>query len=281
MACIKLHRIPREMVSKPAPVGQRPCACRWGVLGLALWSGVAAFTTSAAAATDVWTPHASFQLEDSNLKETMIWVSGVSYALTAYYRRVTARGRPTVFCTPDGEIQSPELFDILNQRYPGKRITSEQAIAAIMQGLRTRHPCSVSTNSGAVEKAPAGAETHTMGPSRGIRYLMAEPMTLLDWGLYRAAADLDGTPLAKGGPKLSVTADYKWKSNRIEISGYSFHDVADAKAAKRWCKTAIFVMRGLLGVNPMTGKPDRRGHSVLGDDFSHTGFTKENASFEI
>lgn len=275
MAYSKLHRIQQEIVSKFDRVSGRGQVCRRPARGLAVWPILAVLTTSAAAATGAWTPHASFQLEDSNLKETMIWVSGVSYALTAYYRQAKQQGRPTVYCRPGGEIQSPELFEILNNRYAGKRITSEQAIAAIMQGLRERHPCDVRKEGSISAKEPEDSKGQRTGPSRRVRYLMDEPITLFDWGLHGLADAMGQLRLSGGGPKLTVMSDYNWDKNRIDLTAIAFRRASTRAEAKDWCREAVTGMRAQLGVNPQIGKPARGDSSLLGQYFSHQGFRRE------
>jgi len=107
-------------------------------LPLALVAGSA----SAFASTDVWTPRADFSLEGGTLQETMHWVSGWSYALTEVGKSTTKPGSKPLFCLPrEGYIESRVMFEILNERYKGKRITSEQAAAALWAGVLRRYPC--------------------------------------------------------------------------------------------------------------------------------------------
>lgn len=97
-----------------------------------------AFTAEA----DSWSPDPRFQLEDADYLETLTWVSGVSYALTASKDRLAAQGKEFFLCNPPGIIGSRELFDILNTAHQGATITSEQAISTIILRLEARYPCS-------------------------------------------------------------------------------------------------------------------------------------------
>jgi hypothetical protein len=88
----------------------------------------------------IWTPNAKFQLENSDLRETMLFVSGMSYGLTEYSKEL--KGTAKVFCIPEkGLVQSSMIFDILNEHYAGKTITAEQATSIALAGLKERFPC--------------------------------------------------------------------------------------------------------------------------------------------
>lgn len=94
-------------------------------------------------ASEVWKPEAKFNLESSTLKETMLWVSGFSYAVDAMAeRRINVSSYKQPFCSPEnGYIGARVLFEILNERFVGQTITSEQATAEIMKQLPKRFPC--------------------------------------------------------------------------------------------------------------------------------------------
>jgi hypothetical protein len=89
-----------------------------------------------------WTPKADFQLESSNLQQTMLLISGMSYGLTEYSQQLTILGRQQLFCLPgNGLVTSQMVFEILNAQYVGKNITSEQAVSSVVAGLQKRFPC--------------------------------------------------------------------------------------------------------------------------------------------
>ena len=91
---------------------------------------------------DIWTPHASFELGNSDLKQTMLFVSGMAYGLTEYTQQLEKNGKPRLFCpTGRGLIESQMIFEILNSRFAGKKISAEQATDAVFAGLRDRFPC--------------------------------------------------------------------------------------------------------------------------------------------
>lgn len=89
-----------------------------------------------------WTPKVEFQLEDSDSKGTISWISGWAYAMTEVGRN-SAHGTPkSSFCLPQhGYIESRVLLNILNSRYKGKRVTSEQASKTLWTGVRSHYRC--------------------------------------------------------------------------------------------------------------------------------------------
>jgi hypothetical protein len=98
--------------------------------------------STTAADNTLWKPQASFQLEDSDLQKTMLFISGMTYGLTEYTQQLVKSGMPRLFCpSGTGIVGSQLAFEILNERYRSKRITSEQATAAVIAGLRERFPC--------------------------------------------------------------------------------------------------------------------------------------------
>jgi hypothetical protein len=99
-------------------------------------------TGTSFASNDIWIPKASFQLENSDLRQTMLFVSGISYGLTEYTQQLAKTGKPQLFCpTGRGLVESRMIFEILNSRFAGKKITAEQATDAAFAGLRDRFPC--------------------------------------------------------------------------------------------------------------------------------------------
>jgi len=109
---------------------------------LSLFLAVVCFASVAHATPEVWTPKAEFSLEGNTLKETMLWVSGWSYALTEVGKSSSHSGQKPLFCLPpEGYIGSREMFQILNTQFKGKRITSEQAAAALWSGVIAKYPC--------------------------------------------------------------------------------------------------------------------------------------------
>ena len=101
----------------------------------------AGLVTAQVGAGESWTPEVHFNLEYGSYKETLIWVSGFGYAADAAGRVAVTGSRP--WCSPaTGYISSKELLGILNERYDGQRITSEQATVTLIKEISKRYPCS-------------------------------------------------------------------------------------------------------------------------------------------
>jgi hypothetical protein len=98
----------------------------------------AAFAESAP---KVWSPDPHFRIEQRSYQETLIFIAGISYALTSSNAELKRLGKKNFFCMKDAEsVGSKLLIDILNEKYTGS-ITSEQAIENITEGLKKRYPC--------------------------------------------------------------------------------------------------------------------------------------------
>ena len=91
---------------------------------------------------EAWVPEVKFQLEDADYVRTLTWISGFGYALDAIGRMPIEQHQKLVFCTPiDGYIGSKELLEILNTKFAGQTITSEEATAEIIDKVPSRYPC--------------------------------------------------------------------------------------------------------------------------------------------
>jgi hypothetical protein len=91
---------------------------------------------------EAWKPEAKFHLDDLTLGQSMLWISGVSYAVSAVGRGDVNVKYERPFCTPGNRyIGSKVLFEILNAKYEGVTITAEQATAEIMKKLPEKFPC--------------------------------------------------------------------------------------------------------------------------------------------
>jgi hypothetical protein len=99
-------------------------------------------TPQAGLGREAWTPQVKFKLETSNYSETLLWVSGFSYALTETAKESKKLGARGTYCLPSsGVIGSRELLEILNAKYAGQTITSEIAAATLLLGVKQRFPC--------------------------------------------------------------------------------------------------------------------------------------------
>lgn len=91
---------------------------------------------------EVWTPKVEFKLESSNYTETLLWVSGFSYALTEMAKQSKESGTSSLYCLPSrGYISSKDLLEILNQQFSAKSISAEVASLALLRGVSERFPC--------------------------------------------------------------------------------------------------------------------------------------------
>jgi hypothetical protein len=89
-----------------------------------------------------WTPVVEFKLDDSDFLQTMHWISGWSYALSTVATAQSQGPGPRLFCPTDrNTVESRVMLNILNSKFKGQRITSEQATAALWKGLREKYPC--------------------------------------------------------------------------------------------------------------------------------------------
>ena len=88
-----------------------------------------------------WNPKVEFQLEERSYKETLIWLSGWSHALTAMGRS-EAKSESPQYCLPEcGMIMSKPLLDFLNSVFKGQTITSDQATEALWGGIQILYRC--------------------------------------------------------------------------------------------------------------------------------------------
>jgi len=87
-----------------------------------------------------WTPRPIFSIEGSDYENTLTFVSGMSYALTAVVEELGRSGSGSFICNAPNVIGSQLVLEILNSRVSGS-ISSEKAIATVMEGLKEKYPC--------------------------------------------------------------------------------------------------------------------------------------------
>lgn len=107
-------------------------------------------------------------------------------------------------------------------------------------------------------------------PGDVAKYLMNDPITRFDWGIYQTREFLESR-LSKTYTQIFVSAGYSWDSDRIEI-GITY--LTDKKPlvskAKNLCKEMMGAVKFHLGVDAKTGEsflPD--GSTTLQGFFSH------------
>lgn len=88
---------------------------------------------------DCWEPKLNFDIEEKGFLESMIFISGQSYALSASNEELEFKGKENFFCK-QGSVGSKELIDILNQKLKGV-VSAEEVTAQIILGLKTTYPC--------------------------------------------------------------------------------------------------------------------------------------------
>jgi hypothetical protein len=95
------------------------------------------FAFSIASYAEEWTPEIKFSLEQADFKQTLSWVSGVSYSLTNYQASTST----PLFCNAPNSIGSKILLGYLNTSHSGQKISAEQAIDTIFKSLKKDYPC--------------------------------------------------------------------------------------------------------------------------------------------
>jgi len=130
-------------------------------------------------------------------------------------------------------------------------------------------------------------------PPPAIVYLVNEPLTMLEWGLYRIEVEVL-SPMSEGKtvgftnlkPVPKCSARYDSDRNQIEIYATAFlHKFESVKAAREWCLQVVDGIRSRFGVDPETGKlswdlEKGLGATVLGGYFYHTVPTQSYRKYE-
>lgn len=109
---------------------------------LVLLSLALSCVTLSAESTGTWTPKILFQLKDSENTQTLIWISGWAYATTEVGRSNFKRKRASGVClAQDQLVDSRTLVDVLNTKFSGQRISSEQASSALWGAVEKKYKC--------------------------------------------------------------------------------------------------------------------------------------------
>lgn len=107
-------------------------------------------------------------------------------------------------------------------------------------------------------------------PSKSIRALMKEPVSLMDWGLFHLEKRLEGVSFPSAESPPSVDVSYYEEENRIRIlvtitpEGSRDHFI-DTVKAKESCADIFGSIQRTLMIDPKTGKPM---HAVSKDEKS-------------
>jgi len=88
-----------------------------------------------------WVPEVKFKLGDSSFNETLHWISGWSYAVTAQINSQRASDVTVRICACNDTVSSKFLLGVLNSGFSGKSITADQASDFIWQAVQKRFTC--------------------------------------------------------------------------------------------------------------------------------------------
>ena len=97
-------------------------------------------------------------------------------------------------------------------------------------------------------------------PAAPIKYLMNEPVSMLDWGIYRmgnalrTAGYLEFLAINDIRPNIHARYEPSFNSIVIEVTSPIIEDVESRKKAREWCSSVVELSRVNLGVNKGTGK---------------------------
>ena len=107
-------------------------------------------------------------------------------------------------------------------------------------------------------------------PDSTIKYLINEPVTMLDWGLHRLNNILEKRELSAFDAAMAM--NYDWETNRFKVIVAAAFKATTEPTAKSLCKNAIGEIKQSFFVDHETGKPMVAGFSNMGSFFSHSGF---------
>lgn len=117
--------------------------------------------------------------------------------------------------------------------------------------------------------------TATAEPSDTVKYLMHEPVTMLDYGIHLIGKSIH----SENG--FAVGAHYDWDQNRIIISRNKYLvgeiNTQDRESLKVQCKDIIKKTREYLAIDSSTGKPVLNfKNSSVANYFTHEGYANKN-----
>jgi hypothetical protein len=114
-------------------------------------------------------------------------------------------------------------------------------------------------------------------PSPTVRYLMNEPLTLFEWGMFRLQNGVemmqwDGLDLIRPRPQIA-NVEYDWDKNQlmINLTIYPRYRSLQKSTPKKICGEVIHQMKGLFGVLTPDDKLLRDAMGV-GSFFTHKYF---------
>ena len=108
-------------------------------------------------------------------------------------------------------------------------------------------------------------------PSPGFKYLMNQPVSMLDWGVYRLEEYLSRGMYER---EFQIIVSYNWETDRI-IIGINRTQENPAKneiEAVEKLRGTIDLIRSRCGIDPRTGTPYKGIANVYARYFRHAGF---------
>jgi len=113
-------------------------------------------------------------------------------------------------------------------------------------------------------------------PNESAHFLMNEPASLMDLGIYKLEKDILGLQkhlVVNRTTPFDVSVNYNWDENRITIQlTYGYEGNPSKKIIKNGIKNVFQQIKGFLGVNEKGQVYHKRGFSKASDYFSHEGY---------
>lgn len=117
---------------------------------------------------------------------------------------------------------------------------------------------------------PFGTTQVAAGPDDTTKYLMAETVSMLDWGIMQ----ITNFRLNDGNSPAGY-AEYSFEDDRIYIRSFATSDEAlDATGFQSICKQWMDAVRISAFVLPTTGLPMTEEYSYFASLFRHNGFLR-------
>ncbi len=111
------------------------------------------------------------------------------------------------------------------------------------------------------------------GPDEVTQWLMQDPLTMLDYGIYKINIDL-----RDGWYPIGGNAVFQWDDNRVVIS--RMVDAGTQPSVETLCSKWVEKIRSRGGLNADTGVP-YGGWSHFAQMFAHEGFEKLDAPKDL
>ena len=113
-------------------------------------------------------------------------------------------------------------------------------------------------------------------PTPSAHFLMNEPVSLMDLGIYKLEKDIKGLQdklTVNHTAPFNVSVDYNWDENKIAIQlTYGYEGNPPKKIIQNGIKKVFQVVKGFLGVNAQGKVYHKSGFSKVSEYFSHEGY---------